>query len=108
MLGVTGRNFAAGMSGGIAYCLDQAGDFRKKCNMGMVELQKLDLQDAETVRNLLSNHYRYTKSQKAKELLEDFEISAQLFVKVMPLEYKRILEETKASRKTNLGEYTDG
>ena len=69
VLGVTGRNFAAGMSGGIAYCLDQAGDFRKKCNMGMVELQKLDLQDAETVRNLLSNHYRYTKSQKAKELL---------------------------------------
>jgi len=108
ILGQTGRNFAAGMSGGIAYCLDETGDFKKKCNMDMVELQRLTPQDAETVRNLLSNHYQYTKSQKAKRLLDGFEISARLFVKVMPLEYKRILEETKDSRKSNLGEYTDG
>jgi glutamate synthase (ferredoxin) len=107
-LGQTGRNFAAGMSGGIAYCLDETGDFKKKCNMDMVELEKLDLQDSATVRNLLSNHYRYTKSQKAKKILEDFEKSVRLFVKVMPWEYKRILEKGKVSKKLDPGEYIDG
>jgi glutamate synthase domain-containing protein 3 len=108
VLGQTGRNFAAGMSGGIAYCLDEKGDFKKKCNMDMVVLEKLDPQDQATLRNLLSNHYHYAKSQKAKKLLEDFEEARHIFIKVMPLEYKRILEKTEGSGKLDLGEYSDG
>jgi len=104
VLGETGRNFAAGMSGGIAYCLDESGDFKKKCNLEMVELQKIDASDAETIKNLLANHHKYTQSPKAKEILNDFHKYANVFIKVMPLEYKRILDE----KKPDLGEYTDG
>jgi glutamate synthase domain-containing protein 3 len=108
VLGATGRNFAAGMSGGIAYCLDEGGDFRKKCNMEMVELQKIDESDAETIKNLLANHHKYTQSPKAKEILSDFHKYANIFIKVMPLEYRRILEERKIAKKLDLGEYTEG
>ncbi|MDD5130408.1 MAG: glutamate synthase large subunit [Candidatus Omnitrophica bacterium] len=108
ILGKTGRNFAAGMSGGIAYCLDEHKDFDKKCNLDMVVLEKLDECDKETIKNLLNNHYKYTQSPKAKEILEDFGKYTDVFIKVMPLEYKRILEERKASKKADLGEYTDG
>lgn len=108
VLGKTGRNFGAGMSGGIAYCLDEGRDFKKKCNLDMVNLEKIDSQDAETIKNLLFNHHKYTQSFKAEEILKDFHKYAGLFIKVMPLEYKRILEQTKASKKADLGEYTDG
>jgi glutamate synthase domain-containing protein 3 len=108
VLGKTGRNFAAGMSGGIAYCLDESEDFKKKCNMDMVILEKIDAADKETINNLLFNHYKYTQSPKAKQVLDDFHKYANSFVKVMPLEYKRILEERKAAKKADLGEYTDG
>jgi len=108
VLGKTGRNFAAGMSGGIAYCLDEAQDFKKKCNMNMVVLEKIDEFDKETIKNLLVNHYKYTQSLKAKQILNDFHKYANIFVKVMPLEYKRILEEKKVTAHADLGEYTDG
>jgi glutamate synthase (ferredoxin) len=108
VLGKTGRNFAAGMSGGIAYCLDEYGDFKKKCNMDMVVLEKIDEFDQETIRNLLVNHYKYTQSPKAREILDDLHKYANIFVKVMPKEYKRILEEKKAAAQADLGEYTDG
>ncbi|MDD5465842.1 MAG: glutamate synthase large subunit [Candidatus Omnitrophica bacterium] len=108
VLGKCGRNFGAGMSGGIAYCLDERRDFKKKCNLEMVALEKINAQDAETIKNLLFNHRKYTQSFKAKEILDDFHKYANLFVKVMPLEYKRILEEKKAVGKADLGEYTDG
>jgi len=108
ILGKTGRNFAAGMSGGVAYCLDEAKDFNKKCNMDMVVLEKIDEFDKEAIKNLLVNHHKYTQSPKAKEILNDFNKYVHVFVKVMPLEYKRILEERKAAKKADLGEYTDG
>ncbi|MCX5668971.1 MAG: glutamate synthase large subunit [Candidatus Omnitrophica bacterium] len=108
VLGKTGRNFAAGMSGGIAYCLDAAQDFKKKCNMDMVVLEKIAELDKETIKNLLVNHYKYTQSPKAKQILNDFHKYANIFVKVMPLEYKRILEEKKVTAQADLGEYTDG
>jgi glutamate synthase domain-containing protein 2/glutamate synthase domain-containing protein 3 len=108
VLGKTGRNFAAGMSGGIAYCLDEYGDFKKKCNMDMVVLEKIDEFDQETIRNLLVNHYKYTQSPKAREILDDLHKYANIFVKVMPKEYKRILEEKKVAAQADLGEYTDG
>jgi len=108
VLGKTGRNFAAGMSGGIAYCLDEHGDFKQKCNMGMVMLEKIDGFDTETIKHLLANHYKYTQSLKAKQVLSDFHKYTDLFVKVMPLEYRRILGEKKVTKKLDLGEYTDG
>jgi glutamate synthase (ferredoxin) len=108
ILGKTGRNFAAGMSGGVAYCLDLNNDFRKKCNMEMVELQKIDTADAEIIKNLLANHYKYTRSLKAKEVLRAFNKYLNTFVKVMPLEYKRMLEKRMLGKKSDLEEYTDG
>jgi glutamate synthase domain-containing protein 2/glutamate synthase domain-containing protein 1/glutamate synthase domain-containing protein 3 len=108
ILGKTGRNFAAGMSGGIAYCLDEHGDFKQKCNLEMVALEKIDASDIKAIKHLLANHYKYTQSLKAKQILDDFHKYAHIFVKVMPLEYKRILGERMLVKKLDLGEYTDG
>jgi glutamate synthase (NADPH/NADH) large chain len=108
VLGETGRNFGAGMSGGIAYVYDKKDSFKNKCNMGMVELDRLDAQDIETLKSLLANHYKYTASPLAKKILDNLKREARNFVKVMPLEYKRILDEGKAAKKLESGEYTDG
>ncbi len=108
VLGRTGRNFGAGMSGGIAYCLDEGSDFKKRCNLDMVVLEKIDVGDVETIKNLLFNHHKYTQSPQAKEVLDNFRKYSGIFIKVMPLEYKRILEQTKSAKKADLGEYTDG
>jgi glutamate synthase (NADPH/NADH) large chain len=96
VLGRTGRNFAAGMSGGIAYVLDLEGDFDYYCNMGMVEISLVeDLQDLRELRSLLERHYRYTASTRAKMILEDWETYLPKFLKIIPYEYKRVLEEEK-------------
>ncbi|MDO8662115.1 MAG: glutamate synthase large subunit [Candidatus Omnitrophota bacterium] len=108
ILGKTGRNFGAGMSGGIAYVYDRDRQFKYKCNMGMVELDKPDSQDSETIKRLLSNHFKYTASPSAKIILDNLSRELPYFVKVMPLEYKRILEENKMAKKLDLGEYSDG
>jgi len=108
VLGKTGRNFGAGMSGGIAYIYDKGKDFEKKCNLDMVVLEGISSDDADTIRNLLSNHYRYTKSMLAKNILNDFEIEKKKFVKVMPLEYKRILQGQTLEGKLSLEEVSDG
>jgi glutamate synthase (NADPH) large chain len=108
ILGKTGRNFAAGMSGGIAYCFDIDGDFKKKCNLGMVMLEKLTAPDLETIQNLLANHNRYTHSPIAKKILINFKAESKRFVKVMPIEYKRILGEEGAGKKPELAEASDG
>ncbi len=101
ILGRTGRNFAAGMSGGIAYVYDRDGKFPSKCNMEMVELQhKLDEEDIVEIKMLLSNHYKYTGSPAAKEALDDFSSRHKHFVKVLPLEYKRILMASRQSGPT--------
>ena len=92
VLGETGRNFAAGMSGGIAYIYDLSGRFRDKCNMDMVDLEKPSAEDAETIKNMVSNHYKYTKSEIAINILKDIGSNLKKFVKVMPKEYKRILQ----------------
>ena len=73
----------------------------------MVVLEKIDELDKETIKNLLANHHKYTQSPKAKEILDNFHKYANIFVKVMPLEYKRILEERKIAKKADLGE-SDG
>jgi glutamate synthase domain-containing protein 2/glutamate synthase domain-containing protein 1/glutamate synthase domain-containing protein 3 len=108
ILGQIGRNFGAGMSGGIAYCFDLDGDLKRKCNMDMVVLEELIDSDVAMVKNLLANHYKYTLSLKARDILDNFEKNAKKFVKVMPLEYKRIMGEVRFQKKIDSEEYTDG
>jgi len=122
VIGPTGRNFAAGMSGGIAYVLDEQGDFERRCNLAMVDLEPVpaeedeaeekghstsDLEshgrvdvmrdmsghDAERLRVLLENHRRYTNSRRAAEILDNWDEYLPKFVKVMPVEYRRALAE---------------
>jgi glutamate synthase domain-containing protein 3 len=104
IIGRTGRNFAAGMSGGIAYVLDEDKDFKKKCNLEMVELETLNSMDKETIHNLLHKHHKYTKSKKAEIIINNYESYLKKFIKVMPLEYKRILETYKLDKKLNIAE----
>jgi glutamate synthase (NADPH) large chain len=122
VLGVTGRNFAAGMSGGVAYVLDEDASFKSRCNLAMVELEPvpeeeqvteqefghyndleshgrvdvmadLTTKDAERLHLLISSHARYTNSKRAAEILADWQRYRALFRKVMPVEYRRALAE---------------
>jgi glutamate synthase (NADPH/NADH) large chain/glutamate synthase (ferredoxin) len=115
VLGKTGRNFAAGMSGGIAYVYDEDGQFATRCNTAMVSLDKV-LTDAEQqaampqalwhrgqgdeaqLKKLLEDHNRWTGSKRARELLDNWDVSRLKFVKVFPLEYKRALGELHAKK----------
>jgi glutamate synthase (NADPH) large chain len=129
-LGSTGRNFAAGMSGGIAYVLDEAGDFKDHCNMAQVELEPIsdedkalealdhqggDLEthglvdlshdmtryDALRLKQLIAQHLHYTNSEVAKRILDNWEAMLPKFVKVMPVEYRRALQEMQAQKNDN-------
>jgi glutamate synthase domain-containing protein 2/glutamate synthase domain-containing protein 3 len=94
VIGPTGRNFAAGMSGGIAYVYDGDGQFKTRCNLGMVELGGIPSgKDVDTVRTLLEAHLKYTASTVAKKILSHWDKEVKKFVRVMPLEYKRVLEQ---------------
>jgi len=120
VLGETGRNFAAGMSGGIAYVLDESGDFEKRCNLSMVDLEPVEAEeeameklhrsdieshgmvdvrsnmtrfDAERLHTLIEKHAHYTNSERAQEILADWDNYQSKFVKVMPVEYRRALQE---------------
>ncbi|MEH3119730.1 MAG: glutamate synthase large subunit [Methylorubrum populi] len=125
-IGVTGRNFAAGMSGGIAYVLDEDGSFRDRCNLSMVDLEPVEEEDdvmrrfhqdgdletkgrvdiladmsghdEERLSQLLTNHLKYTGSPKAKQILDDWAGFRTKFVKVMPVEYRRALREMEMAR----------
>jgi glutamate synthase (NADPH/NADH) large chain len=126
VLGKTGRNFAAGMSGGIAYVLDEDGSFSERCNLSMVDLEPVEEEeeilnqrlyhqggdlhhrglvevmkdmtrnDAERLKLLVDNHYRFTGSQRARAILDDWEAMLPKFRKVMPVEYRRALAELMA------------
>ena len=108
ILGKTGRNFAAGMSGGVAYVYDEEGNFKDRCNLEMVELEKLDQDDLASLKNLIENHSKYTGSARAREILDNLPKEAHKFVKVMPTEYKRILAGRKATKNLELEEESDG
>jgi glutamate synthase (NADPH/NADH) large chain len=96
VLGTTGSNFAAGMSGGIAYVFNENGDFDYYCNMGMVELSLVeDRNDVYELQELISRHLNYTGSKKAKMILDDFNRFLPMFIKVIPYDYKKVLEEQK-------------
>jgi len=127
ILGKTGRNFAAGMSGGVAYVLDEEGDFAKRCNMAMVDLEpvpeeddileklhhhggdlahmgRVDVSgdmtrhDEERLAHLISNHYKFTGSERARTILDNWPEYRAKFRKVMPVEYRRALEEMERNR----------
>jgi len=108
VLGKTGNNFAAGMSGGIAYVYDEDSTFKERCNLDMVELEKVKESDKDTIYHLLSNHFKYTKSSKAKKILDNIQGQLKKFVRVMPIEYKRILEGIKIEEKLDIAEALDG
>jgi glutamate synthase (NADPH) large chain len=110
VLGATGRNFAAGMSGGVAYVLDEEGLFAKRCNMAMVELDGLSevpsttshkgMADTMLLKSLIDNHAKLTGSERAKTILANWAVWAPKFIKVMPTEYKRALSELAAKKAT--------
>jgi glutamate synthase (NADPH) large chain len=95
ILGKTGRNFAAGMSGGIAYVYTHVSALWDYCNREMVELESVTDEDSAVIYNLLNNHYKYTKSPIARNILDDFKKEMQNFVKVIPIEYKRVMGTLK-------------
>jgi glutamate synthase (NADPH/NADH) large chain/glutamate synthase (ferredoxin) len=115
VLGKTGRNFAAGMSGGVAYVYDEDGQFASRCNTSMVSLENVlsateqtatmdksiwnkGQTDEAQLKQLLEDHNRWTGSKRARELLDDWSIARAKFVKVFPIEYKRALGEMAAAK----------
>jgi glutamate synthase (NADPH/NADH) large chain len=96
VLGTTGSNFAAGMSGGIAYVFNENGDFDFYCNMGMVELSLVeDYGDVNELTELITRHYQFTQSKKAKMILDDLKKYIPMFIKVIPYDFKKVLQEQK-------------
>ena len=93
VLGPTGRNFAAGMSGGIAYVYDETGDFHTRCNMSMVDLERIDGKDENAeVLAMVERHAGLTGSRRARVLLDNWDDAVRKFVKVLPKDYKRVLQ----------------
>ena len=95
-LGKTGKNFAAGMSGGMAYIFDENNEFERNCNPEMVDLDPLEEDDLNTIYQLLTKHKEYTQSDRATYMLHNWKKIQAQFIKVMPREYKRVLEAKKA------------
>ena len=102
VLGATGRNFAAGMSGGIAYVYDVKGEFPLQCNTEMVDLDPVGESDKEELLTMISDHFMHTKSTVAKFVMEDFENQLKNFVKVFPKDYKKVLEKQSGKVKKEL------
>jgi glutamate synthase (ferredoxin) len=103
VLGSTGRNFAAGMSGGVAYVLDEQGDFHRRCNRQMVDLERLESpEEIEEVRGMIERHARYTRSQQAFKILALWDQQVPRFVKVLPKDYRRVLESMARIREAGL------
>ena len=100
VLGSTGRNFAAGMSGGIAYVFDPENKFTQGlCNEETIEFEEIDAEEGKELKTLIERHVDYTNSNKASELLKDWERNLSKFVKVMPIEYKRALKRLETEEK---------
>jgi len=109
VIGRTGRNFAAGMSGGIAYVYDRGGDFKARCNTEMVELGEVKLEsDIVILWTLLGKHIKFTDSGVAKLLVHNWERELKKFVRVMPYEYKRVLERVEVPVVKVESEVSDG
>jgi glutamate synthase (NADPH/NADH) large chain len=111
VLGRVGRNFAAGMSGGIAFVLDEFGELERQCNMGLVELAPVtDFGEREQLRRLVEQHAHYTGSARAKRELGQWERALRRFVAVVPREYRQALErqsEAEAARTVAAARHTE-
>ena len=101
ILGATGRNFGAGMSGGIAYIYDKDKDFDKNCNKETFEIESLLEEDLKDLKELITNHFTYTGSVVAEKIIESWDIEVERFIKVMPTDYKRVLNEMKLRKESN-------
>lgn len=99
ILGDTGRNFAAGMSGGIAYVYDVKGNFANNCNKEMVDLDEMNNNDINELKLLLENHFQYTQSTVAKFILSDLQNQIKNFIKVFPKDYKKVLQNKSQKSK---------
>jgi glutamate synthase (NADPH/NADH) large chain/glutamate synthase (ferredoxin) len=98
VLGATGRNFAGGMSGGLAFVLNEDGKFEQRCNLGMVELEPVrEEADIAVLRDLIRRHAEYTGSRKATSVLERWDAVLPRFLKVFPIEYRKVLEARKVA-----------
>ncbi|HZI45531.1 MAG TPA: glutamate synthase subunit alpha, partial [Ilumatobacter sp.] len=106
VLGDTGRNFGAGMSGGIAYVYDPDGDFDRRVNYEMVEIEQLDEDDRCYLRDTIERHFAYTDSAVAKRMLASWSVEVSRFRKVMPTDYKRVLTVMKDSDAQGLDQET--
>jgi glutamate synthase (NADPH/NADH) large chain len=103
VIGPTGNNFGAGMSGGIAYIYDPSELFDTRCNFDMVDLESVsDPKDRAQLRGLIEKHFEWTKSQKARMLLGNWEAHLPLFVKVIPIDYRRVLERMRMKEDTEM------
>ena len=101
VLGDSGRNFAAGMSGGLAFVLDRDGQFDIHCNHGMVDLEPVEEdEDIQLLKGLIEEHYLHTMSAVAKKILDEWESTLPKFIKVYPKDYRRVIEERKQKEKT--------
>ena len=99
ILGDTGRNFGAGMSGGVAYVYDSKNSFKRKCNASTFELEKLENEnDLKELKQLIKNHKKFTGSAVATRILKDWNNSISKFVKVMPTDYKRVMMELNETK----------
>ena len=96
VLGKTGRNFGAGMSGGIAFVYDKDGDFKDRFNPGLADLEEVtDGEDKEILQRMVEGHVRFTGSELARKMLADWANCLPRFKKIMPRDYRRVLEERK-------------
>ena len=99
VIGKTGRNFAAGMSGGYAFVLDEDFTFKSRCNLSMVDLEQVsEEKDKALLKDLLEKHYKYTGSTVAKRLLDNWDESLKKFVMVIPTEYRKVMAKLAAAK----------
>lgn len=102
VLGETGKNFAAGMSGGVAFVHNPLGEFEKRVNLEMVDLDPMEDEDFELLRRMLRNHFSCTSSKVAREMLENWDVQKQFFTKVMPRDYKAVLAKRENKVKVDV------
>lgn len=105
ILGKTGRNFGAGMSGGVAYVYNYGGDFESRCNKGLILIEEMtNAEDIAELKTMIENHLKYTGSRRAKELLDNWDTEVHNFLKVIPKAYKEMIEEIKKCKDSGMND----
>ena len=105
VLGRTGRNFGAGMSGGVAYVYNYGGDFESRCNKELILLEEMTRdKDIAELKTMIENHVKYTGSERGKEILDNFDEELKNFIKVIPKAYKEMIEEIDRAKAAGLND----